>query len=59
MLKHDVNHRLPYTDKSDPQLIRQVFGISKGQFKRAVGHLLKAGLVEETKTDLVLLDKEA
>lgn len=58
MLKHDVNHRLPYTDKSDPKIIRQVFGISKGQFKRAVGHLLKAGLVKETSTELVLLDKE-
>ncbi|MDO4903471.1 MAG: S1-like domain-containing RNA-binding protein [Limosilactobacillus sp.] len=58
MLKHDVKHRLPYTDKSDPQEIRAVFGISKGQFKRAIGHLLKAGLVEETSTELVLLDKE-
>ncbi|EEW53347.1 CvfB family protein [Limosilactobacillus antri] len=58
MLKHDLNHRLPYTDKTAPQVIRQAFGISKGQFKRAVGHLLKAGLVEETNGQLVLLQKE-
>ena len=58
MLKHDLNQRLPYTDKTDPQVIRQVFGISKGQFKRAVGHLLKAGLVEETNGQLLLLKKE-
>lgn len=58
MLKHDLNHRLPYTDKTAPQVIRQALGISKGQFKRAVGHLLKAGLVEETNGQLVLLQKE-
>lgn len=58
MLKHDLNQRLPYTDKTDPQVIQQVFGISKGQFKRAVGHLLKAGLVEETNGQLLLLKKE-
>lgn len=58
MLKHDLNQRLPYTDKTDPQVIRQVFGISKGQFKRAVGHLLKAGLVKETNGQLLLLKKE-
>lgn len=58
MLEHELNHRLPYTDKTDPQVIRQVFGISKGQFKRAVGHLMKNGLVAETAGQLVLLKKE-
>lgn len=57
MLKQDQHHRLPYTDKSDPKVIRSVFGISKGQFKRAVGHLLKEGLVEEKDGQLVLLEK--
>jgi predicted RNA-binding protein (virulence factor B family) len=33
-------------DKSDPEQIRQLFGLSKKAFKRAVGHLLKAGRVE-------------
>ena len=59
MLKHDLNHQLPYTDKTDPQVIREVFGISKGQFKRAVGHLLKNHLVKETAGQLILIDKEA
>lgn len=33
--------RLPFTDKADPELIRREMKMSKGQFKRAVGHLLK------------------
>lgn len=57
MLGQDLHHRLPYTDKSDPQLIRSTFGISKGQFKRAVGHLLKRGLVKEEDGQLILLEK--
>ena len=31
---------LPYNDKSDAEEIRQAFGISKGAFKKALGHLL-------------------
>ncbi len=57
MLQHDQSHRLPYTDKSTPQAIRQTFGISKGQFKRAVGHLLKEHLVKEAAGQLILLDQ--
>lgn len=44
-LQHSPEGKLPYTDKSDPADIKNYFGISKGQFKRAVGHLMKAGLV--------------
>jgi hypothetical protein len=33
-------------DRSDPDLIRQVFGLSKKAFKRAVGRLLAQGLLE-------------
>ena len=32
---------LPFTDKADPELIRSQLQMSKAQFKRAVGHLLK------------------
>ena len=32
---------LPFTDASDPEKIRETFGISKSAFKRAVGRLLK------------------
>lgn len=32
---------LPFTDKADPELIRAQTGMSKNEFKRAVGNLLK------------------
>lgn len=47
MLQHDQAGQLPFTDKSSPDEIRETFGISKGQFKRAVGNLLKRNLVEQ------------
>ena len=37
---------IPFTDKSDPILIRESFHMSKAAFKRAVGHLMKEGKVE-------------
>ncbi len=36
---------LPFTDKADPELIRSRMQMSKAQFKRAVGHLLKEGKI--------------
>lgn len=54
MLQHSDTNQLPYTDKSTPDDIREVFGISKGQFKRAIGHLLKARLVEQKDGQLIL-----
>lgn len=57
MLQHNINQELPFTDKSDPAAIRQEFGISKGQFKRAVGHLMKAGLVQEKDGMLKLIQQ--
>ncbi|KIL45415.1 CvfB family protein [Jeotgalibacillus soli] len=32
---------IPFTDKSDPELIRETFGMSKASFKRAIGKLYK------------------
>ena len=55
MLRRTPDHTLPFTDKSDPEAIRQEFGISKGQFKRAVGHLLKARLVSMVNGKLILI----
>ncbi len=37
--------KIPFTDKADPELIRREMGMSKNEFKRAVGHLLKAGKI--------------
>lgn len=45
MLQRKDDHRLPLWDKSAPEEIKQTFGISKGQFKRAIGHLLKEKLI--------------
>lgn len=46
-LSHAGSHTLPFTDKSSPDAIKDYFGISKGQFKRAVGHLLKLRYIEQ------------
>ena len=32
---------LPYNDKTDPEVIKEVFGLSKRAFKRGIGRLLK------------------
>ena len=53
-LQHTSSKQLPFTDKSSPDEIKAYFGISKGQFKRAVGHLMKAGLVKQADGFLIL-----
>jgi len=37
---------LPFDDKVDPERIKEEFGLSKSAFKRAVGRLLKEGVIE-------------
>ena len=37
---------LPFNDKASPEIIEREMGLSKNAFKRAVGHLLKAGRIE-------------
>ncbi len=39
---------LPFTDKASPEVIRRELQMSKNEFKRAVGSLLKAGKIEIT-----------
>ncbi|MBE5879102.1 MAG: S1 RNA-binding domain-containing protein [Lachnospiraceae bacterium] len=39
---------LPFTDKASPEVIRREMGMSKNEFKRAVGNLLKNGMIEIT-----------
>ncbi|EIM5229161.1 RNA-binding protein [Staphylococcus pseudintermedius] len=36
---------LPFWDKSSPEAIKEVFNMSKGAFKRAIGHLYKQRLI--------------
>ncbi len=38
--------RMPYSDDTSPDVIRDKFRISKAAFKRAMGHLLKEGKIE-------------
>lgn len=39
---------LPFTDKASPEVIRRETQMSKNEFKRAVGHLLKTGKIRIT-----------
>lgn len=43
---------LPYNDKVSPEIIARDFDMSKAAFKRAVGHLMKAGKVEITERSI-------
>lgn len=45
---------LPFTDKADPALIRTELGMSKNEFKRAVGRLLKEGKIMITSNSILL-----
>lgn len=65
MLENDAQMVLTYlestggfmtlNDKSSPEDIKATFGISKGQFKKALGGLMKAGKIkqDESGTELV------
>ncbi|KAF1301073.1 DNA-binding protein [Enterococcus saccharolyticus] len=46
-LERAPENQMNYTDKSSPEEIKQMFGISKGQFKRALGNLMKQRMVEQ------------
>ncbi len=46
--------RLDFTDKATPEVIMQKTDMSKNEFKRAVGRLLKQGMVEIRKNSIVL-----
>lgn len=46
----------PVHDKSDPQLISDLFGMSKGAFKRAIGGLYKQKIISIEKDGIRLLD---
>ena len=39
--------KMPYSDESSPEVIRDKFGISKAAFKRALGHLLRENRIVE------------
>ena len=39
--------KMPYSDTTSPEIIRDKFGVSKAAFKRALGRLLKEGKIEQ------------
>ncbi|MBL7573169.1 RNA-binding virulence regulatory protein CvfB [Staphylococcus saccharolyticus] len=41
----EYNGELPFWDKSSPDAIKEVFNMSKGSFKRAIGHLYKEKII--------------
>ncbi len=45
---NDVGGRMPFTDKSSPEEIKEMFDISKASFKRALGKLMKEGRIEQS-----------
>ncbi len=49
--------RLPFTDKSDAELIKKEFGLSKNAFKRAVGRLLKEQKIQISEKGIEILQK--
>lgn len=57
IMKRADGHRIPYNDKSKPEAIREYFAISKGQFKRAIGRLMKEDLVKQDKEGSYLTEK--
>ncbi len=48
------NGSIPFTDKSDSELIKKHFNMSKNAFKRGVGRLLKEGLITIEKDSIKL-----
>ncbi len=54
----EYDGELPFWDKSSPEAIKEVFNMSKGSFKRAMGHLYKQKIINiETGTKITLTKK--
>lgn len=46
-LLNSRNGKMPYSDETSPEVIRDKFEISKAAFKRALGHLLREDKIEQ------------
>lgn len=46
-LKERPNGAMPYSDETPADLVKQRFGISKSAFKRALGKLMRDGIIEQ------------
>lgn len=54
-LKSDGGY-IALSDKSDPKLIAAVFGVSKGQYKKAIGHLYRQKLIKISANGIMLAE---
>ncbi|MBE1555143.1 S1 RNA-binding domain-containing protein [Sporosarcina limicola] len=45
---NDIGGRMPFTDKSSPEEIDEMFKLSKASFKRALGKLMKEGRITQS-----------
>ncbi len=54
----EFNKKLPYTDKTPPDIIFDRFKITKAAFKRAVGHLFKTQQAKEENGWLIYIGKK-
>jgi predicted RNA-binding protein (virulence factor B family) len=57
-LLHSRNGKMPYSDATSPEIIKERFHISKAAFKRALGNLIKTGYVEQREGWTYLLNYE-
>jgi uncharacterized protein len=48
---------LPYHDKSDAEVIKDQFNLSKNAFKRAIGRLMKEGRITISETGITQIEK--
>ena len=51
---HSFDGALPFNDKANPEVIKRELQMSKNEFKKAVGHLLKSGKIEITEKSIHL-----
>ena len=56
-MEEQQGEKLPFTDKADPEKIKNELGLSKNAFKRAVGRLLKENKVIITEKSIEFLHK--
>lgn len=57
-LQQRESGRMPYSDTTPPEIIKDRFGISKAAFKRALGKLIKEGHVEQKEGWTYLTEKQ-
>ena len=56
---HEANGQLFFTDKSSPESIKELFGLSKKAFKRGIGNLYKQKKIAILKESIRIIDKKS